>query len=154
METGVRRQLFKMSGAARRTVKGDCVRLSSKLMSQPKLQWSLLVLGAVYVLSGAAAHAQDIDQGKSATRLFADSCTTCHRSARGLAKGRFRPTLFVFLQEHYTSSYSTAWELASYLASVDNPPGGRSRAARIPSHPATTRSRIRPPMPVPSGRSN
>lgn len=163
METGVRRQLFKMSGVARRVVKDDCVRLSSKLMSQPKpqlsqpkLHWILFVLGAVYVLSGAAAHAQDLDQGKSATRLFADSCATCHRSARGLAKGRFRPTLFVFLQEHYASSYSTAWELASYLASVDSPPGGRSRAARTPSHPATTRSRIRPPMPVPlpSGRPN
>jgi hypothetical protein len=154
METGVRRHLFKVSRAAHRVVKDDCVQLSSKRMSQPTLRWSLLVLGAVYVLSGAAAHAQDLDQGKSATRLFADSCATCHRSARGLAKGRFRPTLFVFLQEHYASSYSTAWELASYLASVDSPPGGRPRAARIPSHPATTRSRIRPPMPVPSGRSN
>jgi mono/diheme cytochrome c family protein len=65
--------------------------------------------------------AQNLDQGKSAMRLFADICATCHRSARGLAKGRFRPTLFLFLQEHYATNSSTAWDLASYLASVDSP---------------------------------
>ncbi len=136
-------------------VKDDCeMHLSSKLMSQPKLRRGLLILGTIYSLSGAAAHAQNIDQGKSATRLFADSCATCHRSAGGLAKGRFRPTLFLFLQDHYTSSSSAAWELASYLASVDSRQSGRSRAATSHSTTRTPRSAIRPPMPVPSTRSN
>jgi hypothetical protein len=133
------------------------VQLSSKLLSQPKLRRCLLVLGAICVLIGAAAHAQNLDQGKSATRLFADSCATCHRSARGLAKGRFRPTLFLFLKEHYANSSSAAWELASYLASVDSPQSGRSRAAMgNPSRHATPRSPIRPPMsvPLPSTRLN
>jgi hypothetical protein len=118
------------------------MRPSSKLIPQPKLRRRLLVLGAIYSLIGAAAHGQNIDQGKSATRLFADSCATCHRSARGLARGRFRPTLFLLLQDHYTSSASAAWELASYLTSVDSPQRGRSRAAA--SHSATRTSVLEP----------
>jgi hypothetical protein len=139
------------------TAKDDCVPLSLKFMSQPKLWRYPLVLGAIVVFIGTTAHAQNLDQGKSAPRLFADSCATCHRSARGLAKGRFRLTLFLFLKEHYSSNSSAAWELTSYLESVDNPQRGRSRtAAAKPSRPATwtPRSPIRPPMPVPSARSN
>jgi hypothetical protein len=128
---------------------------SSKFTSLPKLRRCLLVLGAIYALVGAAAHAQNLDQGKSATRLFADSCATRHRSARGLARGRFRPTLFLFLQEHYVSNSSTAWNLASYLASVDSSQSGRSQPALgNPSRTLAPRSPIRPPMPLPSTRSN
>jgi mono/diheme cytochrome c family protein len=124
------------------------VQLSQKFMSQPKLRRHLLVLGAVYALAGSAVHAQNLDQGKSATRLFADSCATCHRSAPGLAKGRSRAQLFQFLQEHYATSSNTAAELASYLASVDTRRSGRSRANA--GKPATPRSPTRPPKPVPS----
>jgi mono/diheme cytochrome c family protein len=153
------RHLSNKSRAVLSTARDDCVQLSLKFMSQPKLWRRPLVLGAILVFIGTAAQAQNLDQGKSAPRLFADSCATCHRSARGLAKGRFRLTLFLFLQDHYASNSSTAWELTSYLESVDNPPGGRSRAAAAkPSHAATwaPRSPIRPPMPVPpaSARSN
>jgi len=124
-------------------------------MSQPGLRRCLFILGAAYLFLGAVAHAQNLDEGKSGTRLFADSCVTCHRSARGLAKGRFRPTLFLFLQDHYATSSSTAWELASYLASVDVPQGRSRAAAKKPTRPGTTRSSLRPPMPVPtSARSN
>jgi mono/diheme cytochrome c family protein len=123
---------------------------SSKLLSRPKLRGWLLVLGAVYSLAGTAAQAQNIDEGKSATRLFADSCATCHRSPRSLAKGRFRPALFLFLQDHYTSSMGAAWELSAYLASVDTPPSSRSKAKPPPS----AARRPHPPKPVPSDRSN
>ena len=115
------------------------MQLSQKLMSQPRLRCYLLVLGAVGALAGSAADAQNLDQGKSATRLFADSCATCHRSAPGLARGRSRAALFQFLQEHYATSSNTAAELASYLAAVDIKRGGRAR-------PATPRS----PKPTPS----
>lgn len=105
----------------------------------------LLVLGAIYGLAGAAAQAQeDIDQGKSATQLFSSSCAECHHNPRGLAKGRFRPTLFLFLQDHYTASMGAAWELSAYLASLDSPPSGQSKAAKTK----------RPPKPVPSDKSN
>jgi hypothetical protein len=127
------------------------MQLVSGLMPRPKLWRCLLVLGAIHGFAGATAHAQNLDQGKSATRLFADSCTTCHRSARGLAKGRFRLTLFMFLQDHYSSSSSTAWALTSYLESVDAPQRGRPRAAAAKPAPAatsTSRSSLRPPAPV------
>jgi len=128
------------------------MQLSSKLMSQPGFSRCVFVLGALYLIIGAEAHAQNIDEGKSAKQLFADSCATCHRSARGLAKGRFRLTLFLFLQDHYASNSGAAWELTSYLESLDRPPRGRSRAAAAkPSSAATSTSRssVRPPMPVP-----
>jgi mono/diheme cytochrome c family protein len=123
-----------------------------------KLRHGLLALGVMAVLIGAvliggAAHAQNLDQGKSPVRLFADGCATCHHSARGLAKGRFRLTLFLFLQKHYATSSSSAWALTSYLESVDTPQRSRSRAAAAkPSSPATrtSRSSIRPPASMPA----
>ncbi len=122
-------------------------------MQVAKLWRSLLAVGAMSVLIGGGAHAQNLDQGKPAPKLFADGCATCHRSARGLAKGRFRLTLFLFLQKHYATSSSSAWALTSYLESVDTPQRGRSRAAAAkPSSPATraSRSSIRPPASVPA----
>src|SRR5689334_19029864 len=115
-----------------------------------KVTRGLLTLGILAVLTGTAAHAENLDQGKSAAKLFADSCTTCHRSPRGLAKGRFRLTLYLFLQEHYASNATAAWELTSYLESLDTASRGRSRTAK-PAPPATGASRfsLRPPMPVP-----
>lgn len=112
----------------------------------------VVVLGVVALFSAGQARAQNLDQGKSGARLFADSCATCHHSARGLTKGRFRLTLYLFLQEHYVSNSSSAWELASYLESVDDSSRGRSRtaAAKHPSAPASKSSAsLRPPSPVP-----
>ena len=120
-------------------------------MQVAKLWRSLLAVGAMSVLIGGGAHAQNLDQGKPAPKLFADGCATCHRSARGLAKGRFRLTLFLFLQKHYATSSTSAWALTSYLESVDTPQRGRSRAAAAkPSSPATrtSRSSIRPPASI------
>jgi mono/diheme cytochrome c family protein len=117
-----------------------------------RIRWrSWLAIGIISVLAGGVAHAQNLDEGKSVTRLFADSCATCHRSARGLAKGRFSLTLFLFLQKHYASNSSSAWALTSYLESVDSVQRGRSRAAAAkPSPPTrTSQSPIRPPASVP-----
>jgi hypothetical protein len=128
------------------------MQIASELMSLPKLGRSLFALGAIAVLIGGAAHAQNLDRDKSAVRLFADGCATCHHSARGLAKGRFSLTLFLFLQKHYASNSSSAWALTSYLESVDSAGRGRSRAAAAkPPRPAnrTSRTSMRPPMPVP-----
>jgi mono/diheme cytochrome c family protein len=128
------------------------MQLASERTSLRKRWFRLLALGTLLVLIGSTAHAQNLDQGKSAAKLFADGCATCHRSARGLTKGRFRLTLFLFLQEHYASNSSSAWALASYLESVDSAQRGRLRnAAAKPSPPATRSSRpmIRPPAPMP-----
>src|SRR3982074_2671969 len=128
------------------------MQLASERTSLRKRWFRLLALGVLLVLIGSAAHAQNLDQGKSAAKLVGDSCAACHRSARGLAKGRFRLTLFLFLQEHYASNSSSAWALTSYLETVDGAQRGQSRdAAAKPSAPATrsARSVNHPPGPVP-----
>jgi hypothetical protein len=103
------------------------------------------------------AQAQNLDQGKSAAKLFADNCASCHHRTRGLAKGRISLTLFLFLQQHYTSSTSSAWALASYLESADAPRGGAARATKqqptrtlsSTSSSSTSSRAPRPPASVP-----
>ena len=113
----------------------------------------VLALGALAALVGEAVHAENLDEGKSAPRIFSDSCTTCHHSPRGLAKGRFRVTLYLFLQQHYSSNSSSAWALASYLESVEGPQRRPSRAGattQSPNHSPAARFSLRPPMPLPN----
>src|SRR5438045_9349706 len=87
-------------------------------------------LAVIAVLAATSAGAQENqDQGKSAPKLFAESCAACHRSARGLAKGRFSLSLYVFLQKHYASNASSAWALTSYLDAVDAAKRNRTQAA-------------------------
>ena len=109
-----------------------------------------LALGVVVSLTACAARAENLDEGKSGARLFADSCAACHHGARGLSKGRFRLTLYFFLQKHYASNSNSAWELASYLEAVDDKPKGQ---ARRPKHSTTSApksgSSPRPPAPIP-----
>ena len=113
---------------------------------------TLVALGIIALLAGTTARAQNLDQGKSGAKLFADSCTACHRSPRGLAKGRFRLTLYLFLQKHYVSGSSSAWALASYLESVESAKRGQSRVAAKPPAATTgqSRSSFRPPASVPA----
>jgi mono/diheme cytochrome c family protein len=122
------------------------------MMSPKKLASGLLVFAVTAFLTGSAAEAQNLDQGKPAPKLFSESCVSCHRSPRGLAKGRFRLTLYLFLQKHYVSGSSSAWALASYLESVESAKRGQSRVAAKP--PAATtghaRSSFRPPASVPA----
>ena len=126
---------------------------TTRLISSQKLRRGLVALVAIAVLSGAAARAQNLDQGKPAAKLFADSCTACHHSARGLAKGRFSLTLFLFLQKHYASNSSSAWALTSYLESIDTPRRHPSRAVaakRQPTANSTSGSSLRPLQPMPA----
>ncbi|MGA8901401.1 c-type cytochrome [Bradyrhizobium sp.] len=109
---------------------------SSKFSAWPALGRGVLVLGALASWSGPAAQAQNIDEGKSATQLYAATCAACHRNPGALAKGRFRPVLFTFLHDHYTTSAAEAWSLASYLASVDAPARsrtGKKTSKRLPA---------------------
>jgi hypothetical protein len=126
--------------------------VTSRFPNRPTLGRGLLVLGALAVVAGSAllvgrtALAQNIDEGKNAPQLFAGSCVTCHKSPNNLARGRMTPTLFLFLQDHYTTSTSAAWALSSYLASVDT--SGRSRGKS--SAPKSPKKRPRPPAAVPN----
>src|ERR1700748_2704780 len=115
------------------------------LMSPWRLRHGLLVLGAIVLLAGGEAFAQNLDRGKTGQKLFADSCVTCHRSPRGLAKGRIHLTLTYFFRQHYSSGSDTASALADYLQSVDTPPPAKSRGAAKHS----PRVSQRPPASVP-----
>ena len=104
-----------------------------------------MTLAAAAALTATIASAQNLDAGKSAAKLFADGCSTCHRSPRGLAKGRFSLTLSWFLKDHYAAGPDSAKALAAYLQSVDEPPRAAAKSAAKPS-----RSAPRPPRPVQS----
>jgi mono/diheme cytochrome c family protein len=127
----------------------DCgMKGASEPMLRRKLRSYSLALGAIAALTAGTVQAQNIDQGKSATKLFADTCATCHHNPRGLAKGRFRLTLYMFLQQHYAANSSSAWALTSYLESVDTPQRSRSKSGAAKPH-GPARSSVRPPAPVP-----
>ncbi len=100
---------------------------------------ALILLGSAVLLAARPLHAQDLDTGKSAQRLFAANCATCHRTPRGLAK---QNSMFLasFLREHYTSSRESANELAAYLVANSAPPPGKqkSKAADRATAPAAT----------------
>jgi mono/diheme cytochrome c family protein len=110
-----------------------------------------IMISAIMISPQASAQAQNIDQDKSAAKLFGASCADCHRSARGLAKGRFSITLWYYLQQHYTSSSATARTLTAYLQSVDTPPRGKSGKSQpqATKSAATSTSAVRPPAPIP-----
>ncbi|MFT4117116.1 hypothetical protein [Bradyrhizobium sp.] len=102
-----------------------------------------MTLAGAAMLTATVASAQNLDAGKPPAKLFADGCATCHRSPRGLAKGRFSVTLAWFLKDHYATSSDSAKALAAYLESVDGP---APRAAAKPGA-KSSRSAPRPPKP-------
>ena len=105
---------------------------------------SLIII--VAALTSGPVRAENLDAGKSGATLFTATCASCHRSPRGLAKNRFSLTLSYFLQQHYTSSATSARVLTAYLQSVDAPRG--KPQARPPEATAPAPS-LRPPAPVP-----
>src|SRR5437899_1841078 len=96
--------------------------------------FALLII-AMTSLTPTGARAENIDQDKdkSGPKLFAASCADCHRSARGLAKGRLSIMLWYYLQQHYTTSSATAQTLTAYLQSVDTPPRSKPQPGKPPA---------------------
>ncbi len=107
-----------------------------------------LAAGLFGVLACAPARAENLDQGKSGQKLFADTCATCHKSAKGLTKRGYL-TLYFFLKDHYVSDSTSAWALTSYLESVEGAPRARSKKAaeRAPSSAQVGRTPGAPPRP-------
>ena len=75
------------------------------------------LIGLCGALIAVAADAQNIDAGKSAAQIFADTCSSCHRNAREL-----RRTSAGFLRSHYTTGQEEAAAMASYLAGIASDP--------------------------------
>ena len=125
-----RSQGIRSSGVARRfaptsvqpvrsaSVKSACTGLACTIVAA--------AIGLLALFMPASAIAQtNLDQGKSASQIFASDCAECHKGARGLAKGRSSASLTDFLREHYTTSREQAAALAAYvLGGRDSNAGG------------------------------
>jgi hypothetical protein len=73
-----------------------------------------VVVAAAVGATDAPVMAQlNLDRGKSAAQIFADTCNACHRSPREI-----KPTSATFLRDHYTTGPREAAAMAAYLASV------------------------------------
>jgi hypothetical protein len=59
----------------------------------------------------------NLDAGKSAAQIFADTCNACHRSAREL-----KQTHAGFLRDHYTTGMREAAAMAADLAAIGSDP--------------------------------
>ncbi|WP_338700189.1 hypothetical protein V5279_19840 [Bradyrhizobium sp. 26S5] len=68
-------------------------------------------------LSAVSAQAQNLEAGKSPSQIFANTCTACHKSPRGLLKTVPAGSLPGFLRQHYTTSSDMAGVLSSFLIS-------------------------------------
>jgi hypothetical protein len=101
------------------------------------------LMGALLVLAGiglgSSAQSQDLAAGKSGAELFAQNCTTCHRSARGLIKTAHAFSLNSFLRQHYTTNARSANAIANYLRGVEDDP----RSARGKAGPGEDRKSSR-----------
>jgi hypothetical protein len=106
--------------------------------------------GAAVALAVIPAQAQsNLDAGKSAAQIFADTCNGCHRSPRQL-----RPTTAWFLRDHYTTGGREAAAMAAYLASVGSDPRAvqqQQQQQRRP--PALGAGQATPPAATEPGRS-
>jgi mono/diheme cytochrome c family protein len=123
----------------------------------------VLAFVAVWLMATETRAQENLDRNLTGPKLFASSCATCHRSARGLAKGRVSFLLTYYLRQHYTSSTASAQALSAYLQSVDTPPAKAKHAtgkakpkgvaastptSRLPTGTIPTDRPVRPPAKV------
>jgi hypothetical protein len=98
------------------------------------------IVGLFAVLAPAMAHAQtNLDQGKSASQIFAAACVECHKAPRGLANGKSSSAVTEFLSEHYTTSRQQAAALAAYVLGGrgTEPVGGSLQRGQKPAAEGT-----------------
>jgi hypothetical protein len=109
-------------------------------------------VGLVVLLCPALAKAQtNLDQGKSASQIFANACVECHKEPHGLGKGRSASALADFLREHYTTNGQQAAALAAYVLggrSADTGAATQGRGAK----PAPERGLVEEPKSSRQGR--
>jgi hypothetical protein len=119
--------------------------------------WRLApIIGLVVLLCPVLAKAQtNLDQGKSASQIFANACVECHKEPRGLAKGRSASALTEFLREHYTTNGQQAAALAAYVLggrSVETAPPPPAAQGRV--KPVPERASAEEPKPPRQGRNS
>jgi hypothetical protein len=89
----------------------------------------LVLAGAIL---GAAAGATRLSaqsvlsDPKDAPKVFATTCSACHKSPQGLAKSG---QVAGFLRQHYTTGAEMSAAMAAYLVTAGSGPAGRKGAA-------------------------
>jgi outer membrane biosynthesis protein TonB len=63
---------------------------------------------------------------KDAAKVFASTCSACHKSPQGLAKSG---QVAGFLRQHYTTGAEMSAAMAAYLVAAGNGPAGKKGAA-------------------------
>ena len=118
--------------------------MSSRALS---LAAVLLLIGC---LAAASAQAENLDAGKTASQIFAGTCSECHKSSRGLLRKVPAGSLPGFLRQHYTTGGQMAAVLSAYLianGAADRrlpPPDGQPKPGTDAKPDAEPRQATRP----------
>ncbi len=89
----------------------------------------MVLVGAVLALGvgGAKLRAQtQLADPRDAPRIFASTCSACHKSPQGLAKSGH---VAGFLRQHYTTGPEMSAAMAAYLVAAGSAPAARKGAA-------------------------
>lgn len=113
------------------------------------------IIGLLGALAPVLAHAQtNLDQGKSASQIFASACAECHKAAHGLSHGKSSSALAEFLGEHYTTNRDQAAALAAYVlggsgaAPIGAAPQSRGQKPKT-EHASVSTEEAKPSKPSP-----
>ena len=88
----------------------------------------IVLVGAVLAIGigGAKLQAQtQLADPRDAPRIFASTCSTCHKSPRGLAK---TGQVAGFLRQHYTTGPEMSAAMAAYLVAAGSAPAAKKGA--------------------------
>jgi hypothetical protein len=83
------------------------------------------ILGAAAGVTRLSAQSV-LSDPKDAPKVFATTCSACHKSPQGLAKSG---QVAGFLRQHYTTGAEMSAAMAAYLVSAGSGPAGRKGAA-------------------------
>ena len=89
----------------------------------------IVLIGAVLAIGigGAKLQAQtQLADPKDAPKIFASTCSACHKSPQGLAKSGF---VAGFLRQHYTTGPEMSAAMAAYLVAAGSAPAAKKGAA-------------------------
>jgi hypothetical protein len=89
----------------------------------------IVLVGAVLAIGmgGAKLRAQtQLADPKDAPKIFASTCSACHKSPQGLAKSGF---VAGFLRQHYTTGPEMSAAMAAYLVAAGSAPAAKKGAA-------------------------
>jgi hypothetical protein len=99
------------------------------------------VLAAGVGAGVASLHAQtQLSDPKDAPKIFASTCSACHKSPAGLAKSG---QVAGFLRQHYTTGPEMSAAMAAYLVSAGSGPAGKkeAKAKEHPDEPAAAKGK-------------